>query len=79
MFFEEGEVSCPGIPDKMKQQKKQLSERLKTIFKNDTDPFEDSTESHIYRIKINLIPPQTEEESDKYGTQEYLNETMTEE
>ncbi len=67
------------IPDNIKQQKRQLSDRLKTIFKNDTDPFHDPTETHIYRIKINLISSQTDEEPDKYGTREYLKKTMTEE
>ena len=67
------------IPDKIKQQKKQLSDRLKTIFKNDTDPFFEPTETRTYRIKINLIPPTTEDKEDKYGTKEYLEETMTEE
>lgn len=68
------------IPDSIKQQKKQLSDRLITIFKNDTPPFYDLTEKRTYKIKINLIPPQSEDEkSDKYGTREYLKETMTEE
>ncbi len=68
------------IPDNIKQQKRQLSDRLKTIFKNDTDPFYDPTETRIYKIKINLIPPQSEnEEKDKLGVREYLKETMTEE
>ncbi len=67
------------IPDKIKQQKKQLSDRLKTIFKNDTDPFYEPTETRTYKIKVALIPPTSEEKSDKYGTKEYLDETMTEE
>jgi len=68
------------IPDTIKQQKRQLSDRLKTIFKNDTDPFYDPTDTHIYKIKINLIPPQYEgEEADELGIREHLKETMTEE
>lgn len=67
------------IPDKIKQQKKQLSDRLKTIFKNDTDPFYEPTETRTYKIKVALIPPTSEEKPDKYGTKEYLDETMTEE
>jgi len=67
------------IPDNIKQQKRQLSDRLKTIFKNDTDPFHDPTETRVYKIKLNLIPPQSEnEETDKLGVQKYLKETMTE-
>lgn len=68
------------IPDHIKQQKRQLSDRLKTIFKNDTDPFYDPTETRTYKIKINLIPPQPEnEEKDELGVRRYLKETMTEE
>lgn len=48
------------IPDNIKQHKRQLSDRLKTIFKNDTDPFYDPTETRTYRIKITLIPPYSE-------------------
>lgn len=67
------------IPDNIKQQKKQLSDRLKTIFKNDTDPFYDPTDTGAYRVKITLIPPIEEKESrDTLGTREYLEETMTE-
>lgn len=68
------------IPDSIKQQKRQLSDRLKTIFKNDTDPFHDPTDTRIYKIKINLILPQSEDErKDKLGVRKYLQETMTEE
>ncbi len=68
------------IPDNIKQQKRQLSDRLKTIFKNDTDPFYDPTETHTYKIKINLIPPQSDSENkDTLGVRKYLKETMTEE
>jgi hypothetical protein len=68
------------IPDTIKQQKLSLSQRLKAIFKNETDPFYDSTETQTYKIKIKLTPPQSEQENeDKYGTKEYLKETMIEE
>jgi len=66
------------IPDSIKQQKKYLSDCLKTIFKNDTDPFYYSTETHIYKIKINLISPQLESrDKDEYGIQEHIKEIMT--
>jgi len=67
------------IPDNIKQQKRQLADRLKTIFKNDTDPFHDPTETRIYKVKINLVPPQTEEKPDDLGVKDYLKETMPEE
>lgn len=66
------------IPNSIKQQKKQLSDRLKTIFKNDTDPFYYATDTGVYRVKINLLPPIETKESDALGTSEYLEETMTE-
>lgn len=67
------------IPDTIKQLKKQLSDRLKTIFKNDTDPFFDPTDDHMYRIKIEVIPPSVENAPiDTLGTKEYLQETMVE-
>ncbi|MEI8270293.1 MAG: hypothetical protein WCG45_02905, partial [bacterium] len=65
------------IPDNIKQQKRTLSDRLKTIFKNDTDPFDDFSQSNTYRIKITLIPPTEQNKTDKYGVDEYLTETMT--
>jgi hypothetical protein len=61
------------IPDTIKQHKRQLSDRLKTIFKNDTDPFYEPTDTRTYRIKINLIPPHNERES-LYEPQELLTE-----
>lgn len=68
------------IPDNVKQHKKQLSDRLKTIFKNDTDPFYDPTDTHTYKIKINLVPPQANgAKADTLGVEEYLKDTMTEE
>jgi hypothetical protein len=76
---ESGKLPKP-IPDTIKQQKLSLSQKLKAIFKNETDPFYDSTETQTYKIKIKLIPPQGEQENeDKYGTREYLKETMIEE
>lgn len=65
------------IPDTIKNQKRVLSDRLKTIFKNDTDPFDDFSQSKTYRIKIGLIPPTQEQGKDKYGINDYLDETMT--
>lgn len=66
------------IPDKIKQLKKQLSDRLKVIFKNDTEPFFDPSDDHIYTIKINLVPPVAKDaDTDTFGTREYLEETMT--
>jgi hypothetical protein len=50
------------IPDTVKQHKRQLSDRLKSIFKNDTDPFYEATDTRTYRAKLTLIPPQTEDE-----------------
>lgn len=61
------------IPDSVKQHKRQLADRLKTIFKNDTDPFFDPAETRTYRIKLTLIPPQAERES-LFEPQELLTE-----
>lgn len=66
------------IPQTIRQQKTQLSNRLKAIFKNDTEPFYDPTESRVYQIKISLIPPQLDNKKDDLGVQEYLKETMIE-
>lgn len=60
------------IPDTIKQHKRQLAERLKAIFKNDTDPFYEAADTRTYRIKIALLPPQTEEPADPF------DEAMTE-
>lgn len=68
------------IPDPLKQQKKQLSDRLQTIFDNHTDPFYNVADTHVYRTRINLVPPQSvTEPSDRLGVEEYLSEVMTEE
>jgi hypothetical protein len=69
-------ISSP-IPDAIKNQKRVLSDRLKTIFKNDTDPFNDFSQSKTYKIKIKLIPPSQDIKEDKYGIRDYLDETMT--
>lgn len=61
------------IPDTIKQHKRQLSDRLKTIFKNDTDPFYEPTDTRTYRIKITVIPPNNERES-LFEAQEFLTE-----
>ncbi len=68
------------IPDDYKQLKKQVSDRLKVIFKNETDPFYAVGDTGVYRIKIALKPPHTDAaKPDKLGIQEYLKDTMTEE
>ena len=51
------------IPDTIKQHKRQLSDRLKTIFKNDTDPFYEPKDTRTYKLKLTLIPPHTERET----------------
>ena len=67
------------IPDKIRQHKLKLTARLKAIFKNESDPFHDVTETQTYKIKMNLIPPYVEKEvSDKFGAKDYLKEMMTE-
>lgn len=67
------------IPDKIKGQKRVLSDRLKNIFRNETDPFFDfSSQNNTYKLKIKLTP-QIEKEEDKYEVKEYLEKTMTSE
>ena len=63
-------LSTP-IPDNTKQMKKQLSDGLMKIFDNATDPFHNpaATPDHVYRIKLNLIPP--EAKRPKPITEEY--------
>jgi len=73
---ETSEIESP-VPDNVKQQKRALSDRLKTIFKNDTDPFYDFKQSKTYKIKISLLPPEEEAKKDKLGVSEYLEDTMT--
>lgn len=61
------------IPDTIKQLKKQISDLLKKLFKNDTDPFYEARETQTYKIKIILIPPEADkDESNKSSMQEYL-------
>ncbi len=62
------------VPDKTKNQKKVLSDRLKTIFKNDTDPFYEFSATNTYKIKITLLPPMEEKTENDFGTGEYLKE-----
>lgn len=75
-----GEIKPPKpISDTLRQQKRQLADQLKLIFKNSQDPFEDYSETSSYCIKIKLEVVGKDEAPDPIGTQEYLNETMTEE
>jgi hypothetical protein len=73
-------ISSP-IPDNIKQIKRQISDFFKKLFKNDTEPFSDFSETNTYKLKIKLIPPQTEEApvEDPLGLKSYLDETMTSE
>jgi len=66
------------VPDNIKQIKRQISDFLKKLFKNETEPFHDISETRTYKLKIALIPPQTdaENEKDELGIGDYLNETM---
>lgn len=75
---ETSKIKSP-VPDNIKQHKKTISDCLKNIFKNDTDPFYDFSETNTYKIKIKLIPPIDEDRDDKLGIKEYLEETMTSE
>lgn len=72
---ETGVINSP-IPEKVRQRKLKLADRLKNIFRNDTDPFYDFTETKTYKIKLKLIPP-AEQEIDTLGIRDYLDETMT--
>lgn len=75
-----GEIKPPKpIPDTLRQQKRQLADQLKLIFRNQQEPFDDVSETNSYRIKIKLEVIDKDEVSDPLGTQDYLNETMTEE
>ena len=65
------------VGDSVKQQKRTLSDRLKTIFKNDTDPFFDFSQTNTYKIKLKLLPPVQAGQPDELGVDEYLEETMT--
>lgn len=70
-------VIASPVPDAVKNQKRVLSDRLKTLFKNDTDPFYDFSETNTYQIKLKLLPPAQAEQSDELGVNEYLEDTMT--
>lgn len=75
-----GEIKVPKpIPDTLRQQKRQLADQLKLIFRNEQDPFEDPSEINAYRLKIKLEVVGEEPSDDPLGSKEYLNETMTEE
>lgn len=75
-----GEIKVPKpIPDTLRQQKRQLADQLKLIFKNEQDPFEDPLEINAYRLKIKLEVVEKEASNDPLGSKEYLTETMTEE
>lgn len=74
-----GEIKVPKpIPDTLRQQKRQLADQLKLIFRNEQDPFEDVSEVNAYRLKIKLETFSEEKPDDPFGSQEYINETMIE-
>ncbi len=70
----ETQVLQSPIPEKIRQQKSKLANRLKAIFKNEADPFYDVKENNIYRIKITLLPPQSEEVKHAYDPSELLGD-----
>lgn len=73
---ETGNIQSP-VPDNIKQKKMQISDFFKNLFKNDSDPFYDFSETNTYKLKIKLIPPSyTENNSDneELGIQEDLKE-----
>lgn len=72
---ETGVIASP-IPNSIKQQKRTLSDRLKSIFKNDTDPFEDFAQTNTYKIKLKLVPPVVDAKDDPLGADDYLEEKM---
>jgi hypothetical protein len=58
-----GELPMPSpISNATKEQKKILSNRLKALFNNQTEPFHDAREMRSYKIKINLIAPESGKE-----------------
>ncbi len=74
-----GEIkTSKPIPDTLRQQKRQISDQFKLIFRNSQDPFEDFSDTNSYRLKIKLEVVGKDEAPDPLGTQEYLDETMTE-
>jgi hypothetical protein len=65
------------IPENIKQHKKTISDRLKILFKNDTDPFQDPTDTRVYRVKLTVVPPETDTTpADTLGVNEYLAQAM---
>jgi hypothetical protein len=63
------------ISSSLKQHKKTISDRLKTLFKNDVDPFYDPTDSRVYRMKITLIPPDNEPKTeDPLGVGDFFSD-----
>ncbi len=67
-------LSSP-IPETIRQQKSKLSARLKAIFKNESDPFDDVREDDVYRIRVKLIPPQVEEVKPQHDFNDLLTES----
>jgi hypothetical protein len=72
----ETKVLPTPIPDKIKQLKLQVADRLRTIFKNDTDPFYDANETKTYKAKFKLISPEIEVQAQKddLGIKDFLDE-----
>jgi len=70
----ETETLPKPIPDATKQKKLKVSNLLKKLFKNDTDPFYDPAETQTYRLKIGLFPPQFEENRPTYNPMEMLGD-----
>jgi hypothetical protein len=63
----ETKVLPTPIPDKTKQLKQQVADRLRAIFKNDTDPFYDANETKTYKAKFKLIAPAIEPQDQQDG------------
>lgn len=67
------EIPSP-IPDVIKQQKRTISDRLKTIFQNDTDPFYNFTQTNTYKTKFKILPPVERETIDDFGVKKDYKE-----
>lgn len=65
--------SSPDAEDKYKKHKQLLSDKLKTYFKIDLDPFKPYDKINGYTIKLNLAPEKKEKE-----TQNSIEEEMKE-
>jgi hypothetical protein len=63
------------IPDAIKQVKAEVTDVLRNMFKNDTDPFEPFSEHQAYVAKFRLEPGPGDSESQNSDIQEYLRET----